>query len=156
MRPAVNTGLSVSRVGGDAQRKIMKSVAGMLRLDMAQFRSLAAFAQFGSDLDKATQQQLDRGMRLQEILKQPQYRPTPLIEQVALIFAGTRGKIDHVPVPEVKEWEEEFLTYLRSNYANLNEQLAAAEYKLTDEIEATLLEAVDGFNQTWADLHETA
>jgi len=156
VRPAVNTGLSVSRVGGDAQRKIMKSVAGMLRLDMAQFRSLAAFAQFGSDLDKATQQQLDRGMRLQEILKQPQYRPTSLLDQVALIFAGTRGKIDHVPVPQVKEWEEEFLTYLRSNYPDLGEQMKAAGYTLTDEIEATLLEAIDGFNQTWADLHETA
>jgi len=125
-------------------------------LDMAQFRSLAAFAQFGSDLDKATQQQLDRGMRLQEILKQPQYRPTSLLDQVALIFAGTRGKIDHVPVPQVKEWEEEFLTYLRSNYPDLGEQMKAAGYTLTDEIEATLLEAIDGFNQTWADLHETA
>jgi F-type H+-transporting ATPase subunit alpha len=155
VRPAVNTGLSVSRVGGDAQRKIMKSVAGMLRLDMAQFRSLAAFAQFGSDLDKATQQQLDRGMRLQEILKQPQYQPTPLADQVALILAGTRGKLDHVPVPQVKEWEEEFLTYFVSNYPDFEETAKAAEWQLTDEIEATLLEAIDGFNETWAGLHET-
>ena len=153
VRPAVNTGLSVSRVGGDAQRKIMKSVAGRLRLDMAQFRSLAAFAQFGSDLDKATQQQLDRGMRLQEILKQPQYRPTPLLDQVALIFAGTRGKIDHVPVARVKQWEEEFLNYLHSNYPDSPEQLKADDYRLSDEIAALLTKAADEFNQTWAELH---
>ena len=153
VRPAVNTGLSVSRVGGDAQRKIMKTVAGMLRLDMAQFRSLAAFAQFGSDLDKATQQQLDRGMRLQEILKQPQYRPTPLMDQVALIFAGTRGKLDHVPVPQVKQWEEEFLNYLHGNYPDLEERVKAANYQMTAEIEALLNEAIDGFNQAWTELH---
>jgi F-type H+-transporting ATPase subunit alpha len=153
VRPAVNTGLSVSRVGGDAQRKIMKSVAGRLRLDMAQFRSLAAFAQFGSDLDKATQQQLDRGMRLQEILKQPQYRPMPLLDQVALIFAGTRGKIDHVAVAQVKQWEEEFLNYLHSNYPDLPEQLKADDYRLSDEIAALLTKAADEFNQTWAELH---
>ena len=156
VRPAVNTGLSVSRVGGDAQRKAMKSVAGRLRLDMAQFRSLAAFAQFGSDLDKATQQQLDRGMRLQEILKQPQYQPTPLVDQVALILAGTRGKLDHVPVPQVKDWENAFLTYLHSNYADIEEQMATANYALTDDLEMTLLGAIDGFNETWSDLHESA
>ncbi|MCZ7538577.1 MAG: F0F1 ATP synthase subunit alpha [Anaerolineae bacterium] len=153
VRPAVNTGLSVSRVGGDAQRKIMKSVAGRLRLDMAQFRSLAAFAQFGSDLDKTTQQQLDRGMRLQETLKQPQYRPTPLLDQVALIFAGTRGKIDHVPVAQAKQWEEEYLSYLRSNYPDLPGQLKAGDYRLSDEIAALLTKAADEFNQTWAELH---
>ncbi len=154
VRPAVNTGLSVSRVGGDAQRKIMKKVAGQLRLDMAQFRSLAAFAQFGSDLDKATQQQLDRGMRLQEILKQPQYQPTPLADQVALILAGTRGKLDHVPVPQVKEWEEGFLSYFHTQYADFEQKMAEANYELTDEIEALLLKAIDEFNETWADLHE--
>src|SRR5512138_3373053 len=111
IRPAINTGISVSRVGGDAQRPILRKVAGRLKLEMAQFRSLAAFAQFGSDLDKATQQQLDRGMRLQEILKQPQYRPTPLRDQVALLYAGTRGLLDSVPVPLVKEWEDAFLSY---------------------------------------------
>jgi len=153
VRPAVNTGLSVSRVGGDAQRKIMKTVAGMLRLDMAQFRSLAAFAQFGSDLDKATQQQLDRGMRLQEILKQPQYQPTPLMDQVALIFAGTRGKLDHVPVPQVKRWEAEFLTYLHSNYPDLEERVKTVNYQMTPEIEALLTEAIDGFNVAWSELH---
>ncbi len=153
VRPAVNTGLSVSRVGGDAQRRVMKSVAGRLRLEMAQFRSLAAFAQFGSDLDKATQQQLDRGMRLQEILKQSQYRPTPLLDQVALIFAGTRGKLDHVPVAQVKQWEEEFLKYLHSSCPDLPEQLKADDYQLSDGIEALLTKAADEFNGTWAELH---
>ncbi|MCL4236663.1 MAG: F0F1 ATP synthase subunit alpha [Anaerolineae bacterium] len=153
VRPAVNTGLSVSRVGGDAQRKVMKSVAGRLRLDMAQFRSLAAFAQFGSDLDKATQQQLDRGMRLQETLKQAQYQPTPLLDQVALIFVGTRGKIDHVPVGQVKQWEEEFLHHLHSNYPDLAEQLKADDYRLSDEIAALLTKVADEFNQAWIELH---
>ncbi len=155
VRPAVNTGLSVSRVGGDAQRKIMKKVAGQLRLDMAQFRSLAAFAQFGSDLDKATQQQLDRGMRLQEILKQPQYQPTPLADQVALILAGTRGKLDHVPVTEVKAWEEGFLAYFHTQYPDFEKQLAEANFELTDAIEALLLKAIDEYNEAWEDLHES-
>jgi len=155
VRPAINTGLSVSRVGGDAQRRIMRSVAGRLKLEMAQFRSLAAFAQFGSDLDRATQQQLDRGMRLQEILKQPQYRPTDLRDQVALLFAGTRGMIDHVPVPLVKEWEDRFLTYFHSNFPDFDQTLEAADYKLTDEIEAQLKQAVDGFNEVWNELRET-
>ncbi len=153
VRPAVNTGLSVSRVGGDAQRKIMKKVAGQLRLDMAQFRSLAAFAQFGSDLDRATQQQLDRGMRLQEILKQPQYQPTPLADQVALILAGTRGKLDHVAVSQVKEWEEGFLAYFHTQYADFEQKMAEANYELTDAIEALVLKAIDEFNETWEDLH---
>jgi F-type H+/Na+-transporting ATPase subunit alpha len=154
VRPAVNTGLSVSRVGGSAQRPILRKVSGQLRLDMAQFRSLSAFAQFGSDLDRATQQQLDRGMRLQEILKQPQYQPTPLADQVALILAGTRGKLDHVPVPQVKEWEGAFLTYFHSNYPNFEQQLQEADYQLTDEIEAALVEAIDEFNKTWEEMAE--
>ncbi len=153
VRPAVNTGLSVSRVGGDAQRKIIRSVAGRLRNDMAQFRSLAAFAQFGSDLDKATQQQLDRGMRLQEILKQPQYEPTPLKDQVALILAGTRGKLDHVPVPQVKEWETGFLNYFNNNYPDFEDKMVEAEYQLTDELESLLLQAIDEYNEAWAELH---
>ncbi len=156
VRPAINIGLSVSRVGGDAQRKILNKVAGRLRMDMAQFRSLAAFAQFGSDLDKATQQQLDRGMRLQEILKQPQYQPTALIDQVALILAGTRGKLDHVPVPAVKEWEARFLDYFHSNYADFEDRVMTANYKFTDEIEQILLRAFDEFNVTWQQLVESA
>jgi F-type H+-transporting ATPase subunit alpha len=150
VRPAINTGLSVSRVGGDAQRPILRTVAGRLKLDMAQFRSLAAFAQFGSDLDRATQQQLDRGMRLQEILKQPQYQPTPLTDQVALLLAGTRGKLDSVPVPRVKEWEDRFLSFFHTNYPDFEQQVAAAEYKLTAEIEAALIKAIDEFNENWA------
>jgi F-type H+-transporting ATPase subunit alpha len=155
VRPAINTGLSVSRVGGDAQRPIMKRVAGRLKLDMAQFRSLAAFAQFGSDLDRATQQQLDRGMRLQEILKQPQYRPTALRDQVALLFAGTRGKLDHVPVPLVKEWEDRFLNYFHSHYPDFDQMLEAAGYKLTEEIEAQIEQAISGFNAVWEELRES-
>ncbi len=153
VRPALNTGISVSRVGGDAQRKIMKSVAGGLRLDMANFRSLAAFAQFGSDLDKSTQQQLDRGMRLQEILKQPQYQPTPLSDQVALILAGTRGKLDHVPVPQVKEWEDGFLNYFHSQHPDFEQVLSDADYQLTDEIAVLLLNVADEYNEAWAELH---
>jgi F-type H+-transporting ATPase subunit alpha len=156
VRPAVNTGLSVSRVGGDAQRKLLRKVVGMLRMEMAQFRSLAAFAQFGSDLDKTTQQQLDRGMRLQEILKQPQYQPTPLIDQVALILAGTRGKLDDVPVPQVKEWETGFLAHLHSNCPDLEQQVEAASYDLTPEIEVILLKSADEYNEAWVELQETA
>jgi len=154
IRPAINTGLSVSRVGGDAQRRIIRRVAGRLRGEMAQFRSLAAFAQFGSDLDKATQQQLDRGMRLQEILKQPQYQPLPLVDQVVLLTAATRGKLDQVPVAQVKAWEEQFLTYLHSHYPDLEQQVIAADYALTDEIDATMVKAIDEFNATWEQLAE--
>jgi F-type H+-transporting ATPase subunit alpha len=157
VRPAINTGLSVSRVGGDAQRPIIRKVAGRLKLEMAQFRSLAAFAQFGSDLDKATQQQLDRGMRLQEILKQPQYRPTALGDQIALLLAGTRAKIDQVPVPRVKEWEDRFVDYLHSNHPDFEQQMASGGYKLTDEIEALVLKALDDFNgDVWAGIAEAA
>src|SRR5204862_1376318 len=99
LRPAINVGISVSRVGGDAQRKAMRSVGGRMKLELSQFRALAAFAQFGSDLDKATQAQLDRGMRLTELLKQQQYAPLSLSEEVVLIYAGTRGYLDQVPVP---------------------------------------------------------
>ena len=155
VRPAVNTGLSVSRVGGDAQRQILRRVAGRLRSDMALFRSLAAFAQFGSDLDKATQQQLDRGMRLQEILKQPQYQPTPLVDQVALLTAGTRGQLDHVPVPQVKDWEEQFLSYFHATYPDFEEKVEASGYQLTEDTESILVQAVDQFNRTWEELTET-
>jgi F-type H+-transporting ATPase subunit alpha len=154
VRPAINTGLSVSRVGGDAQRPILRKVAGRLKLEMAQFRSLAAFAQFGSDLDKATQQQLDRGMRLQELLKQPQYRPTSLVDQVLLLLAGTRGKLDRVPVSRVKEWEDRFFNFFHTNYADFEQKVADGGYKLTDDIEAAMLNALDEFNKSWTDLGE--
>src|SRR5690606_12811300 len=111
-RPAINTGLSVSRVGSDAQRKAMKKVVGSLKADLAQYRELAAFAQFGSDLDRATQRQLDRGARLMEILKQPQYRPYSLAHEVMVIYASTRGFLDEVPVADVARWKEEFPHYM--------------------------------------------
>ncbi|HML21675.1 MAG TPA: F0F1 ATP synthase subunit alpha [Aggregatilinea sp.] len=156
VRPAINTGISVSRVGGDAQRQILRKIAGRLKLEMAQFRSLAAFAQFGSDLDKATQQQLDRGMRLQELLKQPQYQPTPLGDQVALLVAGTRGKLDHVPVAQVKDWEERFLTFFHTNQPDFEQVVKAADYKLTDEIDKIIVDTIDAFNETWARTTEPA
>src|SRR5438876_4364759 len=114
-RPAINVGISVSRVGGDAQRKAMKKVGGRMKLELSQFRALAAFAQFGSDLDKATQQQLDRGMRLTELLKQQQYAPLSLSEEVLLIYAGTRGYLDQVPVPLIKTWQADFMRFISTS-----------------------------------------
>ncbi len=148
-RPALNVGISVSRVGGDAQTNVMKRVSGGLRLDLAQFRSLAAFAQFGSDLDKATQQQLDRGLRLTELLKQPQYQPLKLSDQVALIFAGTSGYIDRIPVDRVKEWQDGFLRYLNTQHASMANNIET-EQKMTDEVRAELTEAVKNFNESWS------
>ena len=142
IRPAINTGISVSRVGGDAQRKAMKSVAGRLRLDMAQFRDLAAFAQFGSDLDKTTQEQLDRGRRLTELLKQPQYSPVPAAEQVMVIYAGTRGMLDDIPVERVTAWEKDFISYMVSAHPDLSGKIRNG-WKLTDEIEAELKQAIE-------------
>ena len=149
IRPAMNTGISVSRVGGDAQVKGMRQVAGGLRLDMANFRSLAAFAQFGSDLDKDTQRQLDRGRRLTEILKQPQYRPTPLVEQIMLIYAGTRGYLDEIEVERIKEWEDAFTRFMSTQHTNLVETIET-DQRLTEEIEGQLKEAITNFNSTWS------
>jgi F-type H+-transporting ATPase subunit alpha len=123
IRPALNVGLSVSRVGSAAQRKSMKKVAGKLRLDLAQYRELAVFAQFGSDLDEATKKQLDRGSRLTEILKQSQEQPRPVAEQVAILFAGTSGLLDDIKVEDVKKFEKEFLEFLRKKHYNLLEKL---------------------------------
>ncbi|HEX9053344.1 MAG TPA: F0F1 ATP synthase subunit alpha, partial [Gemmatimonadales bacterium] len=114
VRPAVDAGISVSRVGGNAQIKAMKQVAGPLRLSLAQYRELEAFAQFGSDLDAATQKQLARGARLVEVLKQPQYAPMPVEKQVAIIYAVTNGHLDDVQAPHIRQWEREFLTYLEA------------------------------------------
>ncbi len=119
IRPAINVGLSVSRVGGAAQVKAMKQVAGMLRLELAQYRELAAFAQFGSELDKATQQQLNRGIRLVEVLKQPQYEPLPMEKQVSIIYAGTRGFLDQYPVDVLQSYERQLYTYMESKYSEL-------------------------------------
>jgi F-type H+-transporting ATPase subunit alpha len=131
VRPAVNVGLSVSRVGGSAQTKAMKQVAGTLRLDLAQYRELAAFAQFGSDLDKATLSQIERGKRMVELLKQDQYVPLSMEEQVLVLFAGTQGFLDDLPVESIKKFEEEFLRYIRDRKQDLKDALR--EKKTIDE-----------------------
>ncbi len=149
IRPAVNVGISVSRVGGDAQTKAMKQVAGGLRLDMARYQDLAAFAQFGSDLDEATQRQLDRGRRLTEILKQPQYEPVPLEEQVIIIYAGTHGYCDHVPVARMREYEQALLNYMRMEHPEIGADIIARKV-LTEETEQALKAALEAFNQQWS------
>jgi F-type H+-transporting ATPase subunit alpha len=148
IRPAINVGISVSRVGGAAQTKAMKQVAGRLRLDMAAFRDLAAFAQFGSDLDKATQAQLNRGQRLQEILKQPQYEPMSHENQVIVLFAGTNGFADQVPIDRVKIWEAALIRYMESSYPEIGKEISHQK-KITPETDQKLREAVDAFNQAW-------
>jgi F-type H+/Na+-transporting ATPase subunit alpha len=148
IRPAINVGLSVSRVGGDAQTKAMKQVAGRLRLDMASFRELAAFAQFGSDLDKATQAQLNRGQRLQEILKQPQYEPMSLEHQVIEIFAGTQGFADKVPLDRMRDWEIELLRYMDSSHPEIGRDIAEKK-RITPETEEALRDALKAFSTTW-------
>ncbi len=148
IRPGINVGLSVSRVGGDAQAKAMKQVAGGLRLDMAAYRDVAAFAQFGSDLDKATQAQLARGQRLQEILKQPQYVPQELEEEVVAIFAGTRGYADEVPVDQVRDWETDLLRHVESSHGDLLRDIAEKK-AISSESESRLKEVIHNFNQGW-------
>ncbi|MGA7671043.1 MAG: F0F1 ATP synthase subunit alpha [Nitrolancea sp.] len=133
VRPAVNAGLSVSRVGGDAQIRAMRQVSGRMRLDLAQFRELAAFAQFSSDLDPATKRQIDRGQRLTEVLKQPQYSPMPVEEQVAIIWAATNGPLDDVPVEQVREFEAQYLDYMRTSKADLLAKIAEQK-RLSDEL----------------------
>jgi F-type H+-transporting ATPase subunit alpha len=145
VRPAINVGNSVSRVGGSAQIKAMRQVAGTLRLDLAQYRELAAFAQFGaSDLDKATQQQLNRGARLVELLKQPQYQPLPVENQVAIVFAGTQGLLDEVPLNQVRVYETEFHRFMDTRFGNV---LASIREKknLDDQIKAALVAAIKEF-----------
>jgi F-type H+-transporting ATPase subunit alpha len=141
VRPAINVGNSVSRVGGSAQIKAMRQVAGTLRLDLAQYRELAAFAQFGSDLDKATQAQLNRGARLVELLKQPQYEPLPVERQVAIIFAGTAGHLDNVPVAEVRAFEEELYKFLETRHPALLTGIAEKK-QLDDQLKGALDAAV--------------
>jgi F-type H+/Na+-transporting ATPase subunit alpha len=148
IRPAVNVGISVSRVGGDAQTRAMKQVAGRLRLDMAAFRELAAFAQFGSDLDRATQAQLARGQRLQEILKQVQYEPMSLENQVIVIFAGTRGFADKIAIDRMKTWESALLRYMETSHPDIGKDITARK-RITEENETRLREALNSFNATW-------
>ena len=146
VRPAINVGNSVSRVGGSAQIKAMRQVAGSLRLDLAQYRELAAFAQFGSDLDKATQSQLNRGRRLVEILKQPQYQPVAVEKQVAIIYAATKGFLDNVPVEHVRRYEEELHRFLESRYPTLLGSIAEKK-TLDDEVKGGLEAALKEFGQ---------
>ena len=148
IRPAINVGLSVSRVGGAAQIKAMKKVAGTLRLDLAQYRELAAFAQFGSDLDKATQQKLVRGERLVELLKQPQYQPMPVEEQVISLYAGTRGYMDDLPVEAVRKFEDGLLEFMRNQKADiLNEIKETGD--LSAELDKKISAAIDEFKKTF-------
>ena len=149
IRPAINVGISVSRVGGDAQTRAMRQVAGKLRIDMAQFRELAAFAQFGSDLDKATLAQLERGRRLQEILKQAQYVPMQLDQQVLILYAGTNGYTDAVPLERVKEWQAAFLRFVDTQYPAVGQSILA-EKRITEDNEKKLRAALDEFGRSWS------
>jgi len=144
VRPAINVGLSVSRVGGAAQTKAMKKVAGTLKLDMAQFRELEAFAQFGSDLDKATQRQLERGYRLVEVLKQPQYQPYPAEKQIVSLFAGASGYLDEWSVEAVAEYEKQMLEFMDSKHADLLKEIKDKS-DISDELEEKLKKALDEF-----------
>jgi F-type H+-transporting ATPase subunit alpha len=145
VRPAINVGLSVSRVGGAAQVKAMKQVAGMLRLDMAQYRELAAFAQFGSELDKATQQQLNRGSRLVEVLKQPQYQPLPMEKQVSIIYAGTRGYLDKYPVDVLNSYEQQLYSFMESKHSDVLADLKARK-EFTPELDARMKALLEEFD----------
>jgi F-type H+-transporting ATPase subunit alpha len=144
-RPALNVGISVSRVGGDAQTKAMRQVSGQLRLDLAQYRELAAFAQFASDLDTATRNQLERGARLTELLKQDKYQPVPLSEQVAVLYAGTQGFLDKVPVTRVREWEAGFVRFLRTEGADVLSEIDKKK-ALDDALFERLKAAISAFN----------
>jgi F-type H+-transporting ATPase subunit alpha len=146
IRPAVNPGLSVSRVGGAAQTRAMKQVAGRMKLELAQFRELAAFAQFGSDLDPTTQRQLDRGQRITEILKQPQYQPVALEKQVMVFYAVTNNYLDKVPLDKIKAWEEAFVRYMDATHPNIGRAIASAR-KLDDSTTDGLKLAIQDFNQ---------
>jgi F-type H+-transporting ATPase subunit alpha len=150
IRPGINVGNSVSRVGGSAQIKAMKQVAGSLRLDLAQFRELQAFAQFGSDLDKATQAQLARGERLTEILKQPQYQPMAVEKQVLVIWAATNGHVDEVPIENVRRFEAELLQFVENSHPGLLQAIREKK-ALNEEITADLKQALADFKESWKD-----
>jgi F-type H+-transporting ATPase subunit alpha len=148
IRPAVNVGISVSRVGGDAQTKAMKQVAARLRLDMAAYRELAAFALMASDLDKATQAQLGRGQRMQEILKQPQYQPWSLENQVIVIFAGTNGFADNVPLEKMAQWQNDLIRFMETSHPEIGKDIATRKV-ITDETREQLLKALADFRAGW-------
>ena len=146
VRPAIDVGLSVSRVGGNAQVKAMKSIAGTLRLDLAQFRELEAFAKFGSDLDKATLAQLTRGEHMVEVLKQKQYSPMDVVKQIAIIFAGTKGHLDDIPVEKISEFEAGLFDYLDANNAK-DLEVIRTEGTITDDVSDTLEKAITDFKK---------
>jgi F-type H+/Na+-transporting ATPase subunit alpha len=147
-RPALNIGISVSRVGSAAQTKAMKKVAAPLKLDLAQYRALAAFAQFASDLDKATRDQLTRGEKLSEIVKQPQYQPLPVEKQVAILYVATTGKVDDIPTPRVKEFETQLYRYLETEHPGILEELGKTN-ALSDELAKQIDDAVDEFRKSF-------
>jgi F-type H+-transporting ATPase subunit alpha len=148
IRPAINVGLSVSRVGGSAQIKAMKQVAGRLRLELAQYREMAAFAQFASDLDKATQMQLHRGIRLTELLKQPQYQPMPVEEQIVIIFAGTNGFTDEYRVESLRKYEKELLAFLKVQHQNILKDIREKK-TISDETKEKLVQALKQFKEVF-------
>ncbi len=149
IRPAINVGLSVSRVGSAAQTKVMKKVAGKMKLELAQFRELEAFTKFGSDLDENTRKRIERGYRTIEILKQDQYEAMPMEKQAAVIWALVNGYLDEVEKAEVKRWEKEFLNYLENSGLGILEEIAK-EKDLTESIEEKLKKAVEDFNRTFS------
>lgn len=147
IRPAISVGLSVSRVGGSAQIKAMKQVAGTMRLDLAQYRELAAFAQFGSDLDKATKAQLDRGARMVETLKQAQYSPLPVEDQVLTIYTAVRGFLADIPVDKVVTFHNDFIKFMHANHAEIGKKIVEQK-KLDDALEAEIKSAINEFKET--------
>lgn len=149
IRPAINVGLSVSRVGSAAQLKAMKQVAGSLKLFLAQYREVAAFAQFGSDLDAATKQTLNRGERLTELLKQKQYQPMAVNEMVPLIYAGVNGHLDNIPVAKILQWESDFLAHLRNNESDLLQEIDK-QGQLSKDLENHLKEVVSSFSKSFS------
>ncbi len=148
VRPAINVGISVSRVGGNAQNGAMKKIAGSLKLDLSAFRDLEAFAQLGTELDKGTQGLLDRGYRMVEVLKQPQYKPIHVADQVAVIYAGAKGFLDTVPVKQVRQWEADFIKFFRDEEPEARNALVK-EAKLTDDVEGKLKAALAKFSDRW-------
>jgi len=153
IRPAVNVGISVSRVGGSAQIKAMRQVAGSLKLDLAQYREMAAFAQFGSDLDKATQAQLNRGKRLVEVLKQDQYQPLPFSKQILIIYAGTNGYLDDLAVEQIRTFETELYKYVESMNAGLLQSIMEKKI-IDDSLKANIEKTLKEFKQRFVSEHE--
>ena len=148
IRPAINIGISVSRVGGSAQTKAIRQVASRLRLDMAAYRELAAFALFASDLDKTTQQQISRGQRLQEVLKQAQYEPVSMENEVIVLFASINGFADPIPVERMKSWENELVHFMDTSHPEIGKEICEKKL-ISKENEATLRQALESYNLTW-------